>query len=107
MGVNWATEIISWAAGGPEYLWYLTDIANTLQGVLIFIIFVWKDRIRKLLMERFCPKRAASATVSKSTAITFSSRGSSSISSVKPGGKINQESLRMTNMVTSEESDVP
>ncbi|XP_068085479.1 probable G-protein coupled receptor Mth-like 1 isoform X2 [Anabrus simplex] len=62
MGVNWIMEIISWFAGGPDYLWYVTDIGNTLQGVLIFIIFVWKDRVRRLLMERFCPKRAMSGT---------------------------------------------
>ncbi|PSN29392.1 G-protein coupled receptor Mth2 [Blattella germanica] len=58
MGVNWIMEVISWAAGGPSYLWYITDLGNTLQGVLIFIIFVWKKKIGRLLARRFCPKLA-------------------------------------------------
>jgi hypothetical protein len=53
MGVNWIMEVISWAAGGPKYLWYITDLGNTLQGVLIFFIFVWKQKVRRLLVRRF------------------------------------------------------
>lgn len=60
MGVNWAMELISWAAGGPDYLWYLTDLGNSLQGVLIFIIFVWKRKILRLLMRRFRRKSSRS-----------------------------------------------
>ncbi|XP_071446664.1 G-protein coupled receptor Mth2-like [Hetaerina americana] len=55
MGVNWVTELISWAVGGPNYLWYITDIGNTLQGFFIFLIFVWKRKIRALLIQRFFP----------------------------------------------------
>lgn len=77
MGVNWSMEVISALAGGPEYVWYVTDICNTLQGVLIFVIFVWKDRIRRMLMEKFCPKRA-STKFSKSTVVTYSTRTSPS-----------------------------
>ncbi|XP_015514294.1 G-protein coupled receptor Mth isoform X3 [Neodiprion lecontei] len=53
MGINWSMEIISWAYKSPEYLWYITDLANTLQGVIIFIIFVWKEKIKRLLIKRF------------------------------------------------------
>ncbi|XP_058800351.1 G-protein coupled receptor Mth2-like isoform X4 [Phymastichus coffea] len=55
MGINWSMEIISWMFEDilPKYVWYLTDLTNTLQGVIIFIIFVWKDKIRRLLMKRF------------------------------------------------------
>jgi len=60
MGVNWIMEVISWVAGGPGYLWILTDLGNTLQGVLIFIIFVWKQKVRHLLARRFCQKLASS-----------------------------------------------
>jgi hypothetical protein len=55
MGVNWIMEVISWAAGGPEYLWYFTDLGNILQGVLIFVIFVWKQKVRYILVRKFCP----------------------------------------------------
>lgn len=44
MGINWVMEIVSWAAGGSEYIWYVTDFINTLQGVIIFLIFVLERR---------------------------------------------------------------
>lgn len=54
MGINWSMEIISWLCNNtPTYLWYLTDFTNTLQGVIIFIIFVWKDKVKRLLLRRF------------------------------------------------------
>ncbi|XP_017794200.1 PREDICTED: G-protein coupled receptor Mth2-like [Habropoda laboriosa] len=54
MGINWSMEIISWLCNNsPTYIWYLTDLTNTLQGVIIFLIFVWKDKIRRLLVKKF------------------------------------------------------
>ncbi|KAK2589177.1 hypothetical protein KPH14_001993 [Odynerus spinipes] len=54
MGINWSMEIVSWLCdGSPEYVWYITDLANTLQGLIIFIIFVCKDKIKRLLLKRF------------------------------------------------------
>ncbi|XP_033311815.1 G-protein coupled receptor Mth2-like isoform X2 [Bombus bifarius] len=54
MGINWSMEIISWLCNNsPAYIWYLTDLTNTLQGVLIFLIFVWKDKVKRLLLKRF------------------------------------------------------
>lgn len=38
MGVSWIMDVISWFAGGPDYVWYFTDIVNCLQGVFIFIV---------------------------------------------------------------------
>lgn len=38
MGVTWIADVISWAVGGPQEAWYLTDFINCLQGVLIFIV---------------------------------------------------------------------
>ncbi|XP_043275895.1 G-protein coupled receptor Mth-like [Venturia canescens] len=53
MGINWSMEIISWLfKDSPQYVWYMTDFANTLQGVIIFIIFVWKDKTEGLLLDR-------------------------------------------------------
>lgn len=47
MGVTWSLEIISFFLP-LNYLWYITDTANALHGVLIFVIFVLK---RKVIME--------------------------------------------------------
>ncbi|XP_026501591.1 probable G-protein coupled receptor Mth-like 1 [Vanessa tameamea] len=38
MGVTWGADVVSWAAGGPEYVWYATDLLNALQGVFIFLV---------------------------------------------------------------------
>lgn len=38
MGVTWVADVLSWAVGGPRYFWYVTDVINALQGVLIFIV---------------------------------------------------------------------
>ncbi|XP_067203245.1 probable G-protein coupled receptor Mth-like 3 isoform X2 [Linepithema humile] len=54
MGINWSMEIVSWLIkSAPQYVWYLTDLTNTLQGLIIFIIFVWKEKIKRLLLKRF------------------------------------------------------
>jgi hypothetical protein len=56
MGINWVAELISFMCGGPQEIWYLPDIANTLQGVFIFVIFVCKRRILGLVKGR-CRRR--------------------------------------------------
>lgn len=38
MGVTWGADVVSWAAGGPHYVWYATDLLNALQGLLIFLV---------------------------------------------------------------------
>ncbi|XP_050447946.1 G-protein coupled receptor Mth2-like isoform X6 [Cataglyphis hispanica] len=55
MGINWSMEIVSWLfdKSVPTYIWYLTDLTNALQGLIIFIIFVWKEKIKRLLLKRF------------------------------------------------------
>ncbi|XP_049858424.1 G-protein coupled receptor Mth2-like isoform X6 [Schistocerca gregaria] len=112
MGVNWSMEVISGLVGGPEYVWYVTDICNTLQGVLIFVIFVWKDRIRRMLMEKFCPKRA-STKLSKSTVVTYSTRASPSrlshgVLNNKVTDNSNGDVVKITAITPiSDDSDVP
>lgn len=50
MGINWVMELLSSIAeGAPNYLWYIPDFTNTLQGLFIFLIFVWKKRVRRLV----------------------------------------------------------
>ncbi|XP_012265831.2 G-protein coupled receptor Mth2-like isoform X1 [Athalia rosae] len=53
MGISWSTEVISWAWESPQYIWYVTDMVNALQGLLIFFIFVWKKKIWLSLKKRF------------------------------------------------------
>ncbi|XP_050546918.1 G-protein coupled receptor Mth2-like isoform X1 [Daktulosphaira vitifoliae] len=81
MGVNWLAEIISWAFDNQGHWWYVTDIGNALQGVLIFLIFVCKKRVLRLVNKKFCPgveivksstvvsNRTTSSTYTQSTVV--------------------------------------
>ncbi|XP_050514676.1 G-protein coupled receptor Mth2-like isoform X10 [Diabrotica virgifera virgifera] len=58
MGVNWITELVSWAVDyafseTPAYVWYITDFTNAMYGVLIFLIFVFKKKIWRSLKKKY------------------------------------------------------
>jgi G protein-coupled receptor Mth (Methuselah protein) len=56
MGVTWIMEVVSWAVGGPNSIWFITDTINCLRGVLIFWFCVWSNKtMRTALKERFYP----------------------------------------------------
>ncbi|XP_071446802.1 G-protein coupled receptor Mth2-like [Hetaerina americana] len=52
MGVSWILEIVSYLIGGSKCIWLFTDTVNTLQGVFIFLIFVWKKNVKDLMKKR-------------------------------------------------------
>jgi len=56
MGINWVMEIVSWSLGGPDYIWYVTDVINTLQGIFIFLIFIFEPRVRSCVWKQWGPK---------------------------------------------------
>lgn len=58
MGVTWSMEVISWVIDykGMRMEFYLTDIFNTIQGIIIFVLFVMKPKVKKLLLKRYFPK---------------------------------------------------
>ncbi|KAG5896048.1 hypothetical protein JTB14_011043 [Gonioctena quinquepunctata] len=58
MGINWTTEIMSWAIENfwkdtPKAVFYFTDFINATYGVFIFFIFVFKRKIWKSLKKRY------------------------------------------------------
>ena len=55
MGFIWTFDIISGLIGDDvvaEHHWYFTDCLNMLQGVYIFIIFVCKRNVFKVIFKR-------------------------------------------------------
>lgn len=58
MGLNWTMEIISsymtWNFW--KEVWFFTDIGNALQGVLIFVIFVCRERVLLSMNQQCCPR---------------------------------------------------
>jgi hypothetical protein len=81
MGINWMAEILSWAFEDKDssfnILWIITDFGNALQGVLIFVIFVCRKRVLRLLSEKLCPRMKL---FKKSTTSSTKTRYSSTIS---------------------------
>jgi len=81
MGVNWLAEVISWATDMDDSngIWYVTDIGNSTQGVFIFLIFICKKRVLRLLNKKLCPQFAlfkTSTIVSTRTTTSITSRAS-------------------------------
>ncbi|XP_065336819.1 G-protein coupled receptor Mth2-like [Cloeon dipterum] len=55
MGCTWLMEIVSWAVGGDESIWYFPDVINSTRGVLVFWFCVWsKKALRKSLLQMLC-----------------------------------------------------
>ena len=54
MGVLWLMEIISFWVGGSAYIWILFDLINICSAIFIFIMFILKPKIYKLLKIK-CP----------------------------------------------------
>ncbi|XP_069161328.1 probable G-protein coupled receptor Mth-like 3 isoform X1 [Procambarus clarkii] len=50
MALCWTTEILSWKIPPPE-LWFLTDVLNSLQGFIIFLIFISGKKKRELVRD--------------------------------------------------------
>ncbi|XP_035790065.1 G-protein coupled receptor Mth2-like [Anopheles albimanus] len=67
MGITWSLEIISWlvndsTAHSPSWIIYVLDIWNCLVGIIIFFMFVWKQRVKKLLLHRFTKSKSTMET---------------------------------------------
>lgn len=52
MGVTWTVEFVTWLVREPSWLIYLVDICNCLTGIFIFVLFVWKQKVKQLLLKR-------------------------------------------------------
>ncbi|CAH0585607.1 unnamed protein product [Chrysodeixis includens] len=53
MGVNWSVELISFVVGGSNWYWIIVDLSNLSLGIFVFLIFVWKKKVRNLVQKRF------------------------------------------------------
>jgi G protein-coupled receptor Mth (Methuselah protein) len=51
-GVTWSLESISWIFHDNIYIFYISDFLNCIQGLIIFLLFVWKPKIKQLIIKR-------------------------------------------------------
>ncbi|KAL1140237.1 hypothetical protein AAG570_000169 [Ranatra chinensis] len=86
MGVTWVLDVVSWAVGGPHYLWYLPDLVNALQGVPIFVVVGCQPQVWAAVKRLWClthsPSEGANARSSSSHALP--SLGEQNTSITKP-----------------------
>ncbi|CAK1580414.1 unnamed protein product [Parnassius mnemosyne] len=73
MGVNWTVEIISFSVGGSNWYWILIDISNIVLGLFIFLIFVWKRKVRNLVAKKWRSVRGVRASDGAAQWVTRSS----------------------------------
>ncbi|XP_037718374.1 G-protein coupled receptor Mth2 isoform X2 [Drosophila subpulchrella] len=55
MGITWLSELISYFVGNDKEwskLFYISDLANAMQGFLIFMLFVMKKKVKHLITNR-------------------------------------------------------
>ncbi|KAF5291207.1 hypothetical protein FQA39_LY14449 [Lamprigera yunnana] len=57
MGITWILDVVSWAAGGPQEVWYLIDIANSLQGLSIFLVVCCQPQVLTAVKRWWCCRR--------------------------------------------------
>ncbi|XP_043495962.1 G-protein coupled receptor Mth2-like isoform X2 [Polistes fuscatus] len=111
MGISWTTEIIStlWEGSG-DYIWYISDVINTLQGLIIFITLVCKQKIKRLLLKRFGCSDGKFFSRSLTRSVYHSSGSRTTTTGLplqeKIDANIRRETFRL-NKESAEESDCP
>lgn len=74
MGVTWVADVVSWAVGGPQYIWYFTDMINAFQGVLIFAVVGCQPQVRAAL-KRFCNRNPRTNAGRQGNGLSTTSHG--------------------------------
>ncbi|XP_059613890.1 G-protein coupled receptor Mth2-like [Phlebotomus argentipes] len=101
MGVTWTTEVISWIVDPKSWIFYITDVCNCLQGFFIFMLFVWKPKIKQLIIKRY---RSVRGLPVSSKASRSSTRTSTSHVSMAATSSINRSSVKANNNSVTEKS---
>lgn len=53
MGITWLLELLTTIFREPAELWWLTDAFNVMQGLFVFLIFVFKRNVLTSIKQRF------------------------------------------------------
>uniref|UniRef100_A0A1L8DK28 Putative g protein-coupled receptor n=1 Tax=Nyssomyia neivai TaxID=330878 RepID=A0A1L8DK28_9DIPT len=101
MGVTWTMEVISWLVDPKSWIFYISDVCNCLQGFFIFMLFVWKPKIKQLIIKRYRSYRGLPVS---SKASRSSTRTSTSHVSMAATTSINRSSMKANNNSVSEKS---
>ncbi|XP_067008742.2 probable G-protein coupled receptor Mth-like 1 [Anabrus simplex] len=75
MGLTWIADVISWAVGGPNYLWYFTDLINALQGVFIFAVVGCQPQVWAAVNRLWCWRVQQTGTTNMGHHLSSCSQG--------------------------------
>ncbi|CAG9761866.1 unnamed protein product [Ceutorhynchus assimilis] len=102
MGVSWIMDVISWFVGGPESIWYFTDVINCLQGVFIFIVVGCQPQVLSAVKRSWCLLRNRENGTNNSTHRDHHSSSSQGMPSY--GGDTLTNNSTITNGTTTAKS---
>lgn len=71
MGVSWTLEVLATVFTSPAELWYFSDAFNILQGLLVFLIFVFKRKVWIAVRERLGLRTTSAKGSPPATATTY------------------------------------
>ncbi|XP_047098385.1 probable G-protein coupled receptor Mth-like 3 [Schistocerca piceifrons] len=86
MGVTWLMEIVSWAVGGPAYVWIVTDLVNVMRPAFIFYIFCCNRTVVRQLRTKLPGSWPCALAPSQGGDSVRSGGGSSSGAHSRPTG---------------------
>ncbi|EFA10672.1 probable G-protein coupled receptor Mth-like 1 [Tribolium castaneum] len=102
MGVSWIAEIISWMVGGPQELWYLTDLINCFQGVFIFIVVGCQPQVLSAVKRLWClRKHRANGTAGTTNHHSSSSQGMPSMGDTVTNHSVTNNTTKSVPLETS------
>lgn len=76
MGASWTLEVLATIFQSPPELWYFSDGFNILQGLLVFLIFVFKRKVWRAIQERLGIRSSPGKNSTQATATTYVQPGS-------------------------------
>uniref|UniRef100_A0A7G3B7S4 Uncharacterized protein n=1 Tax=Lutzomyia longipalpis TaxID=7200 RepID=A0A7G3B7S4_LUTLO len=103
MGVTWTMEVISWLIDPKSWIFYITDVCNCLQGFFIFMLFVWKPKIKKLIIKRYRSYRGLPVSSKTSRSSTRTSTSHVSMAATSSNNRYGM-SVKSNNNSVSEKS---
>lgn len=102
MGIFWGTGIILWLISAndsiPQIIWNISYTIDILQGVIIFLLYVCKKKILRLLLKRFgWQNRSPFCNTTNNDTRAFSSTSHLSSISLETMQKVNSSLNQQTN----------
>lgn len=85
MGVSWSLELVALIFHSTPELFYFSDGFNILQGLLVFLIFVFKRKVWNSVQERLGFRTTSAKNSTQATATTYVAGSKDGLNNVRNG----------------------